>query len=196
MNNISTVSIYCGSSLGKNKIYSDMAILLGQAIHARGISLVYGGGNVGLMGVIANTVLQLGGKVTGVLPHFLNKKEVGNLDIDELILVDSMHERKQKISELSDAFIAMPGGFGTLEEVAEMLTWTQLGLSKKPIALYNANGFYDLLLSQFDKMVDEAFLKPENRKMVIDDHDPDSLLDKLFEFEPISTPKWMHSDQT
>lgn len=196
MNNISTVSIYCGSSLGKNKIYTDMAILLGQAIHKRGINLVYGGGNVGLMGVIANTVLQLGGKVTGVLPHFLNKKEVGNLDIDELILVDSMHERKQKISELSDAFIAMPGGFGTLEEVAEMLTWTQLGLSKKPIGLYNANGFYNLLLGQFDKMVDEAFLKPENRKMVIDDHDAESLLDKLFEFEPVSTPKWMHSDQT
>ena len=196
MNNITTVSIYCGSSLGKNKIYADMAILLGHAIHKRGISLVYGGGNVGLMGVIANTVLQLGGKVTGVLPHFLNKKEVGNLDVDELILVNSMHERKQKISEISDAFIAMPGGFGTLEEVAEMLTWTQLGLSKKPIGLYNANGFYDLLLSQFDKMVDEAFLKPENRKMVIDDHDADSLLDKLFEFEPISTPKWLHSDQT
>ena len=196
MNNIATVSIYCGSSLGKNKIYADMAILLGQAIHKRGINLVYGGGNVGLMGVIANTVLQLGGKVTGVLPHFLNKKEVGNLDVDELILVNSMHERKQKISEISDAFIAMPGGFGTLEEVAEMLTWTQLGLSKKPIGLYNANGFYDLLLSQFDKMVDEGFLKPENREMVIDDNDPESLLDKLFEFEPISTPKWMHSDQT
>jgi uncharacterized protein (TIGR00730 family) len=196
MNNISTISIYCGSSLGKNKTYTDMAILLGQAIHKRGIHLVYGGGNVGLMGVIANTMLQLGGKVTGVLPHLLNKKEVGNLDVDELILVNSMHERKQKISDISDAFIAMPGGFGTLEEVAEMLTWTQLGLSKKPIGLYNANGFYDLLLGQFDKMVDEAFLKPENRKMVIDDHEPESLLDKLFEFEPISTPKWMHSDQT
>jgi uncharacterized protein (TIGR00730 family) len=196
MNNISTISIYCGSSLGKSKIYTDMAILLGQAIHKRGIHLVYGGGNVGLMGVIANTMLQLGGKVTGVLPHFLNKKEVGNLDVDELILVNSMHERKQKISDISDAFIAMPGGFGTLEEVAEMLTWSQLGLSKKPIGLYNANGFYDLLLGQFDKMVDEAFLKVENRKMLIDDHDPERLLDKLFEFKPISTPKWMHSDQT
>jgi len=196
MTNISTISIYCGSSLGKNKIYSDMAILLGQTIYNRGLNLVYGGGNVGLMGVIANTVLQLGGKVTGVLPHFLNKKEVGNLDVDELILVDSMHERKQKISEISDAFIAMPGGFGTLEEVSEMLTWTQLGLSKKPIGLYNANGFYDLLLGQFDKMVDEGFLKQENRKMLVDDHDPERLLNKLFEFEPISTPKWLHSDQT
>jgi uncharacterized protein (TIGR00730 family) len=196
MTNISTISIYCGSSLGKNKIYKDMAILLGEALHRRGISLVYGGGNVGLMGVIANTVLRLGGKVTGVLPHFLNKKEVGNLDVDELILVDSMHERKQKISEISDAFIAMPGGFGTLEEISEMLTWTQLGLSKKPIGFFNANGFYDLLLNQFDKMVEEGFLKQENRRMFVDDHDPESLLDKLFEHEPIPTPKWLHSDQT
>ena len=196
MTNINTISIYCGSSLGKNKIYKDMAILLGEAICNRGLSLVYGGGNIGLMGVIANTVLQQGGKVTGVLPHFLNKKEVGNLDIDELILVDSMHERKQKISEISDAFIAMPGGLGTLEEVAEMLTWTQLGLSKKPIGLYNANGFYDLLLKQFDKMVDEGFLKQENRNMLVDDHDPKKLLDKLFEYKPVFTPKWLHSDQT
>ena len=196
MTNISTISIYCGSSLGKNKIYKDMAILLGQAIHERGLNLVYGGGNVGLMGVIANTVLQLGGKVTGVLPHFLNKKEVGNLDIDELILVDSMHERKQKISEISDAFIAMPGGFGTLEEVSEMLTWTQLGLSKKPIGIFNVNGFYDLLLNQFDRMVGEGFLKEENRRMIVDDHDPERLLDKLLKYEPIATPKWLHSDQT
>ena len=196
MTKISTVSVYCGSSLGKNKIYKDMAISLGEAIHTRGINLVYGGGNIGLMGVIANTVLQSGGKVTGVLPHFLNKKEVGNLDINELILVDSMHQRKQKISEISDAFIAMPGGFGTLEEVAEMLTWTQLGLSRKPIGFYNANGFYDLLLSQFDKMVEEGFLKEANRQMLVDDDDPDRLLNKLMEFEPVTTPKWMQADQT
>jgi len=196
MNNINTVSVYCGSSLGKNKVYSDGAVALGNAIHKNGLNLVYGGGNIGLMGVIANTVLQLGGKVTGVMPHFLNKKEVGNLDIDELILVDSMHERKQKISEISDAFIAMPGGFGTLEEVSEMLTWSQLGLSRKPISLYNINGFFDLLIGQFDRMVDDGFLKPENRAMVLADSDPDKLLEKLYNFEPVITPKWLHSDQT
>jgi uncharacterized protein (TIGR00730 family) len=196
MTKIKTISVYCGSSLGKNKIYQEMAIRLGEAIYNRGLNLVYGGGNIGLMGVIANTVMQLGGKVTGVLPHFLNKKEVGNLDIDELILVDSMHQRKQKISELSDAFIAMPGGFGTLEEIAEMLTWTQLGLSNKPVGLYNVNGFYDLLLNQFDKMVEEGFLKEDNRKILVDDHQPEPLLNKLFEYEPTSTPKWLHSDQT
>ena len=196
MNNIQTVSVYCGSSLGKNKVYRDEAVVLGNTIANKGLNLVYGGGNIGLMGVIANTVLQQGGRVTGVLPHFLNKKEVGNLDIHELILVDSMHERKQKISEISDAFIAMPGGLGTLEEVAEMLTWSQLGLSQKPIALYNINGFYDLLLGQFDRMVEDGFLKPENRAMVLSDSNSEKLLKKLHDFEPISTPKWLHSDQT
>jgi uncharacterized protein (TIGR00730 family) len=196
MNNIKTVSVYCGSSLGKNKVYREEAVVLGNTIANQGLNLVYGGGNIGLMGVIANTVLQLGGRVTGVLPHFLNKKEVGNLDIHELILVDSMHERKQKISEISDAFIAMPGGLGTLEEVAEMLTWSQLGLSQKPIGLYNINGFYDLLLGQFDRMVEDGFLKPENRAMVLSDSNPKTLLKKLHDFEPINTPKWLHSDQT
>jgi uncharacterized protein (TIGR00730 family) len=196
MTKIKTVSIYCGSSLGRNKAYLDNAIALGECLYENNLNLVYGGGNIGLMGTIANTVLQKGGKVTGVLPHFLNKKEVGNLDIAELILVNSMHERKQKISELSDAFIAMPGGFGTLEEVAEMLTWTQLGLSRKPIGLLNVEGYYDLLLAQFDHMVAEGFLKKENRGMVIDDSDPQKLLEKLFDFTPIPTPKWLHSDQT
>lgn len=196
MSNIKTVSVYCGSSLGKNKVYRDEAIVLGNTIANKGLNLVYGGGNIGLMGVIANTVLQQGGKVTGVLPHFLNKKEVGNLDIHELILVDSMHERKQKISEISDAFIAMAGGLGTLEEVAEMLTWSQLGLSQKPIGLYNVNGFYDLLLGQFDRMVEDGFLKPENRGMVLSDSNSEILLRKLQDYEPINTPKWLHSDQT
>ena len=193
---IKTVAVYCGSSLGKEKIYLDKAKELGEVIYNNQMDLVYGGGNIGLMGVIANTVLQLGGKVTGVLPHFLNKKEVGNLDVDDLILVDSMHERKQTISDLSDGFIAMPGGFGTLEEVAEMLTWTQLGLSRKPIGLLNVGGFYDHLLAQFDHMVTEGFLKKENRGMLVDDPEPAALIQKMLQYTPIDTPKWMHSDQT
>lgn len=196
MTKIKTVSVYCGSSQGKNKVYLENAIALGKELHRQGLSLVYGGGNIGLMGAIANSVLQEGGKVTGVLPRFLNKKEVGNLDVEKLILVDSMHERKQKISELSDAFIAMPGGFGTLEEVAEMLTWSQLGLIKKPIGFYNVNGYFDLLLAQFDRMVEEGFLKPENRNMVLDDHNPKELIKKLYEYVPVSIAKWLHSDQT
>jgi uncharacterized protein (TIGR00730 family) len=196
MTKIKTVSVYCGSSLGKNRVYLDKAMELGNELYNQNLDLVYGGGNIGLMGTIANTVLQLGGKVTGVLPRFLNKKEVGNLDVDKHILVESMHERKQLISELSDAFIAMPGGFGTLEEVTEMLTWSQLGLIKKPIGLFNINGYYDLLLAQFDRMVEDGFLKPENRSMVLDDDDPGKLIVKLYAYEPISIPKWLHSDQT
>lgn len=196
MTKIKTVSVYCGSSLGKEKVYLDKATELGEVLVANQLNLVYGGGNIGLMGVIANTVLQKGGKVTGVLPHFLNKKEVGNLDVDELILVDSMHERKQTISDLSDGFIAMPGGFGTLEEVAEMLTWTQLGLSKRPIGLLNVAGYYDNLLAQFDHMVEEGFLKNDNRKMLVDDPEPQELLRKMLDYNPIDTPKWLHSDQT
>ena len=196
MVNIKTISVYCGSSLGKDKIYLDKAKELGEVIIENQMNLVYGGGNIGLMGVIANTVLQLGGRVTGVLPHFLNKKEVGNLDVDELILVESMHERKKTISDLSDGFIAMPGGFGTLEEVAEMLTWTQLGLSIKPIGLLNVNGYYDNLLAQFNHMVEEGFLKKENRKMVVDDPEPAELIKKMLAYSPVDTPKWMQSDQT
>ena len=196
MTKIKTVSVYCGSSLGRDRVYREKAIELGQTLHHYDLNLVYGGGNIGLMGTIANTVLQLGGKVTGVLPRFLNKKEVGNLDVDKLILVDSMHERKHMISELSDAFIAMPGGFGTLEEVTEMLTWGQLGLIKKPIGLYNINGYYDLQLAQFDRMVADGFLKPENREMVLDDENPENLIAKLFAYKPVSIPKWLHSDQT
>lgn len=196
MSKINTVAVYCGSSMGKDKAYMDKAIELGETLFKQKINLVYGGGNIGLMGVLANTVLQLGGKVTGVLPHFLNKKEVGNLDVDELIIVDSMHERKQTISDLADAFIAMPGGFGTLEEVSEMLTWSQLGLSKKPIGLLNVNGYYDNLLLQFDKMVDKGFLKKANRGMLVDDLEPLKLLHKMEQYIPVETPKWIQSDQT
>lgn len=196
MTKISTIAVYCGSSLGINPVYREKAKDLAMVLINHNINLVYGGGNIGLMGVIASTLQQNGGKVTGVLPHFLNKKEVGKLDIAQLILVDSMHARKLKISELSDAFIAMPGGFGTLEEVAEMLTWSQLGLSQKPVGLFNINGFYDLLLGQFDIMVEEGFLKPENRNLLVADADPENLLAKLNDFKPMVTPKWLHSDQT
>jgi len=196
MTKINTIAVYCGSSLGKNEVYREMAITLAEAMCQQKIDLVYGGGNIGLMGVIASSMQQNSGKVIGVLPHFLNKKEVGNLDIEQLILVNSMHERKQKISELADAFIAMPGGFGTLEEITEMLTWSQLGLSLKPVGLYNVNGFYDLLLHQFDLMVSEGFLKADNRNLLVADADPNKLLTKLHKFKYALTPKWLQSDQT
>jgi uncharacterized protein (TIGR00730 family) len=196
MNNLANIAVFCGSSPGLDQRYAERAQALGTAIVNNGMKLVYGGGNIGLMGVIANTVLDLGSSVTGVLPHFLNRKEVGHVALSKLILVDSMHERKQRMSELADAFIAMPGGFGTLEEITEMLTWSQLGLSRKPLGFYNVNGFFDPLIAQFDKMVEEGFLKPQNRHLAIVEPDPGVLLQKLREFEPIAVPKWLHSDQT
>jgi uncharacterized protein (TIGR00730 family) len=196
MNKLQSICVFCGSSPGKEEVYASQARVLGKAIAAQGSRLIYGGGNIGLMGIIANTVLEAGGTVTGVLPKFLNRKEVGHVSLSELILVDSMHERKQRMSDLSSAFIAMPGGFGTLEEIAEMLTWTQLGLSTKPLGFYNINRFYDPLASQFDKMVQEGFLKPDNRKISIFDADADRLLEKLIAYEPRMVPKWLKPDQT
>ena len=196
MNELNNICVFCGSSPGNDDRYAAQAAALGKALVEVNMNLVYGGGNIGLMGIIANTVLDLGGKVTGVLPRFLNRKEVGHVELSELILVDSMHERKQKMSELSDAFIAMPGGFGTLEEIAEMLTWSQLGLNQKPLAFYNVIGFYDPLIQQFDQMVNTGFLKPQNRALAIVQEQPDALLKALQDFEPTDVPKWLQTDQT
>ncbi len=196
MNSIKSIAVFCGSSSGVNPIYEQKAIELGIYLGSNGYPLVYGGGNIGLMAKIANATLGAGGKVTGVLPHFLNKKEVGHVALSKLILVDSMHERKQKIEQLSDAFIAMPGGFGTLEEVSEMLTWAQLGLHQKPIGLYNINGFYSSLLKQLDVMALEGFLKPQNREMVLENTDPSELIKSLKSYMPVSVLKWLKPDQS
>ena len=196
MNKLESICVFCGSSPGHETIYLEKAKELGRLIADRGSRLVYGGGNIGLMGAIANEVLASGGEVTGVLPNFLNRKEVGHVALSELILVDSMHERKQKMSELSDAFIAMPGGFGTLEEIAEILTWTQLGLSKKPLGFLNVDGFYDSLSSLFGNMVDSGFLKADNRDVAIFESDPAQLLMALEKKELLEVPKWLQPDQT
>lgn len=196
MRAIKTIAVFCGSSAGANVVYAQKAKELGEHIGAKGFQLVYGGGNIGLMGIIANAALKAGSKVTGILPHFLHKKEVGHLALSELILVNTMHERKQKIEQLSDAFIAMPGGFGTLEEVSEMLTWAQLGLHQKPIGLYNINGFYDLLLHQMDIMVTEGFLKPQNRTMILQHTNAALLMESLANYKPVKVLKWLKPDQS
>lgn len=196
MNNIKSIAVFCGSSSGSNLLYKKKAQVLGHYLGSNQYHLVYGGGNIGLMGIVANAALAAGGEVTGVLPRFLNKKEVGHVELSKLILVDSMHERKQKIELLSDAFIAMPGGFGTLEEVSEMLTWAQLGLHQKPIGLYNINDFYNSLLAQLDKMVEEGFLKAQNRAMVLKDNEAEPLVKMLEKYEPLSVQKWLKPDQS
>ena len=190
------VCVFCGSSSGFSNVYREAAEELADIITKEKLELVYGGGNVGLMGIIADRVLLNDGKVTGVIPHFLAEKEVGHHGLTEMIFVDSMHERKQKMSELADAFIALPGGFGTLEELGEILTWAQLGLVKKPVAILNVNDFYSPLLAQLDSMVENGFLKKENRELLISDSSPEALLEKIKIHKPASIPKWISRDET
>lgn len=182
--------MYCASSTGHDARLVEGAVGLGQTMAAQGIELVYGGGSVGLMGVIADTVMAAGGRVTGVIPFPLMPEEVAHRGITELVEVDSMHVRKARMIELSDAFIAMPGGFGTLEELAEVLTWRQLGLHDKPIGLLNLAGFYDPLLAWFDRAVDDGLLKPSNRQLLIADDDPAGLVERLRNHRPDDEPKW------
>lgn len=181
-----SICIFCGSQFGNEEFYSEKAIKLARVIVSHNIELVYGGGKVGLMGVIADEVLRQNGKVTGIIPEFLFKKEVGHEGLTKLIIVNSMHERKLKMSSIADAFIAMPGGFGTLEELAEIITWNQLNLVKKPVGIYNVENFYDLLLKQFDLMVEKEFVNVNFRQQLIDSDDPELLIGRLIS-EPSKT---------
>ena len=177
------ICVFCGSSVGNNPAFTEAAKSLGQQLAANDIQLIYGAGNVGLMGIIAEAVLQNGGKVTGVIPDFLWDKEVGHTGLTEVHVVDSMHIRKQKMASLADGFIAMPGGFGTLEELAEILTWVQLELIKKPVGLLNVNGFYTPLLNQLDHMVQSGFLKAQNRALLIEIQEINNAVDLIRNYE-------------
>lgn len=191
-----SITIFCGSSFGTDKIFEQQAFLLGQTLAKRNIALVYGGAKVGLMGAVANGALSENGKVIGVLPHFLQKKEVAHEQLSELILVDSMHERKLKMNELSDGVIALPGGFGTMEELFEMITWAQLGLHKKPIAVLNVNGFYDHLITFTKTMVNKGFLKEINQKMLLESDNIKDLLSLMDNYIPPTVGKWIKKDET
>lgn len=164
---------------------------MAHALAASNIDLVYGGGNIGLMGIIANEMLDRGAKVTGVIPQALMKKEVGHLDLTKLFVVKDMHERKAMMAELSDGFIAMPGGMGTLEELFEVLTWSQLGLHDKPIGLLNVDGFYDALLDFMQHLVSQRFLKPEHADLLVHADTPEELLARMRAFEPRAASKWL-----
>lgn len=170
------ICVFCGSSLGNDAVYTQAAQELAHLFVQSNSSLVYGGGNVGLMGVIADCVLAEGGNVVGVIPDFLLKKEVGHKGITELIVVNSMHDRKKRMADMADAFIAIPGGLGTLDELAEILTWKQLGLINKPIALLNTNSYFTPLIAQMEKMVAEGFLKQKCLTDLIIQQSPQKLL--------------------
>lgn len=186
-----SVAVYCGSSIGANPLYARQAQALGAALAAQGLTLVYGGGRVGLMGAIADAVLAAGGQVVGVIPDFLHAKEVSHTGCTELHIVGSMHERKLLMAERADAFVAMPGGYGTLEELFEVLTWGQLGLHRKPVGLLNVAGYYDHLLLALDRMRDDQLLRAENRAQLLQADNPAELLAQLATYQPPQLEKWL-----
>jgi uncharacterized protein (TIGR00730 family) len=188
---VKRICVFAGSSPGANDAYRSAAVELGEALAARDIELVYGGGCVGLMGVLADAALARGGRVTGVIPHTLMVREVGHRALTELHVVDSMHERKAKMAELSEGFIALPGGFGTLEELFEILTWAQLGLHGHPCGLLNVNGYFDSLLAFLDHSVQEAFVRDAHRGMLLVDDTPQSLLDRFAAYRAPVVAKWL-----
>ncbi|QGQ44062.1 TIGR00730 family Rossman fold protein [Metabacillus sediminilitoris] len=190
------VSVFCGSSPGANKIYSEEAEQLGAQLAKEDLTLVYGGATVGIMGTVANAALKEGGKVIGVIPEMLTGRENAHTGLSELIIVNSMHERKAQMEKLSDGFIVLPGGPGTMEEFFEMYTWAQLGEHQKPIGLLNINNYYDKLLTFFEHMIAEQFLKQEYRSLLIVEKDPKQLLNKFRNYVPPKLPKWISRKET
>ncbi len=193
---IKRVCVFCGSSPGARPAYVSAAVALAQCLAARGITIVYGGGNVGLMGVLADAARAAGGEVIGVIPRILLAKELAHGGLSDLRVVESMHERKALMADLSDAFIAMPGGYGTFEEFCEILTWTQLGLQRKPCGILNVEGYYDHLLQMFDHAVVEQFVKPVHREMFIADAAPVTLVERLLVYQAPLVDKWLGRGQT
>lgn len=185
------IAVFCGSSMGNHPEFREQAMALGRYLAFQGIGLVYGGARVGLMGAVADAVLAHGGKATGVIPRFLAGKELEHTGLTRLIWVDSMHERKQLIHEMCDGVIALPGGFGTLDELFEALTWGQLGLHTKPTGILDTGGFYGHLLALADHMVQSGLLKQSNRDMILVDQDPEALLGKMRTYQPPAGGKWI-----
>ena len=187
---LTSVCVFCGASSGNNPVYREAAITLGRALAARKLTLVYGGGAVGLMGIIADAVLEAGGEVIGIIPHSLNDLEIGHKGLTRLEVVDGMHARKARMAELADAFIALPGGLGTLEELFEVWTWGQLGYHGKPLGLLEVNGFYSKLTGFLDHLVEENFVREQHRAMLQVNDSANDLLDALDAWQPTVLPKW------
>ncbi len=191
---MAAIAVFCESRPGRIPAFAAMAARLGGLLAARGIEVVYGGGRVGLMGILADAALAAGGSVTGVIPRALLETEVGHRGLRQLLVVETMHERKAKMAELSDAFIALPGGFGTLEELCEVLTWSQLGFHDKPCALLDVEGYFEPLVALFDRAVTEGFVHPANRALVIEERDPERLLDRLATWRMPQRPLWITAE--
>jgi uncharacterized protein (TIGR00730 family) len=196
MHSFNSLCVFCGSSPGHKPVYRAAAESLGRLFAARGIQLVYGGGNVGLMGSLARSVMASGGEVVGIIPQALLAREKGLRSITRLEVVSTMHERKARMAELSEGFIALPGGFGTLEEFCEILTWSQLGIHGKPVALLNVGGFYDRLLDLLEHAEREGFLRPQHRQLVMVAEQPEPLLHAMQQHRPARVQQWEAADTT
>ena len=192
MDNIKSICIYCGSATGSDSLYVSEAKALAGILVANNIKMINGGGSIGIMGVMADAMIAGGGESIGIIPQSLQQKELAHHGMTELIVVPDMHSRKQMMVQLADAFIALPGGFGTLDELFETLTWAQLGIHQKPIVVYNVNGFFDPMLAQADHMVKEGFLNVSSRALLMSTSEMDSLLPMLMAYEPPVSDKWTH----
>ena len=190
------VCVFCGSKVGHNSLYREAAEMLGKLLVERGLGLVYGGGSVGLMGVIADAVLAAGGEVIGVIPEMLATKELLHTGVSNMHRMHSMHARKAKMAELADAFVALPGGFGTFEELLEIITWAQLGIHHKPVGLLNVAGYYDPLVQFVEHAISEGFIKAKHRELIVVASDPATLLEAMLKHRPPAEPKFMSIKQT
>lgn len=195
MKNTKRYTVFCGSSAGNEPIYTEQATALGKALVKRNIGLVFGGGKIGMMGAVADAVMAAGGEAIGVIPKFLCSKEIAHGNLSKLIIVETMHERKMTMNELCTGVITLPGGFGTMEELFEMLTWQQLGLHQKPIGLLNTNGFYDDLLAMVQTMVDKGYLTIQHQNILLADTTIDGLLKKMENFVAPEVPKWITEEE-
>jgi uncharacterized protein (TIGR00730 family) len=193
---LSSLCVFCGSNAGAQPVYLEAAEAVGRGLAQRGLRVVYGGGKVGMMGAVADAARAAGGEVVGVIPQAIFDLEIGHTGIDDLRVVGSMHERKALMAELSDAFIALPGGIGTLEELFEVYTWAQLGIHSKPLGLIDVAGYYQPLVGFLDHAVQERFLRPETRTLLAVGEELDDLLGQLETWEPVSVHKWIDLDQT
>lgn len=191
-----SVCVFCGSSPGNDPVHAEGARAMGTEIARRGLTLVYGGGAVGLMGIVADAALAAGGEVHGVIPRALREKEVGHNGLTRLEVVETMHIRKARMAELSDGFVAMSGGIGTFEEIFEIWTWGQLGIHGKPLGFFNIAGFYDPLAAFLDNTASAGFLRQAHRDMAMTESDPAALLDKMAAYKPLAQIKWVEKDET
>jgi len=187
---IQAICVFCGANYGKRPSYRESARRVGEILAKRGITLVYGGGNVGLMGALADACLEKGGRVVGVIPRALKEKEIAHQGLTQMHVVGSMHERKAMMADLADAFLTLPGGFGTWDEFCEALTWSQLGLQRKACAFLNVEGYYDALLAMAQRAAEDGFIRPEHCELLLVDTDPERIVERLQDYEVPYVPKW------